>query len=42
MIEAICSSDMSVLVRTTRRNIPEDSILLNLIGHPNADAPRLL
>jgi hypothetical protein len=28
MMEAICSSESSVLTRTTRRNIPEDGIFL--------------
>jgi hypothetical protein len=27
MIEAMCSSETSVLVRATRRNTPKDSIL---------------
>jgi hypothetical protein len=29
MMEAICSSEMAVLTRTTRRRIPDDSVLLS-------------
>jgi hypothetical protein len=39
MMEAIRSSEMSVLTQVTRRHIPEDGILQNVLKH---DSPYVL
>jgi hypothetical protein len=37
MKEALSSSETSVLTRATRRNVPEDGILLCVINNPTVD-----
>jgi hypothetical protein len=42
MMEALSSSEASVLTRATRRNIPEDAILLIYLGSVLRDSTRQL
>jgi hypothetical protein len=37
MMDALSSSETSILIRATRRNIPEDGILHDPVGFENKD-----